>query len=279
LIYSKVINGWIDPIIKLEQALESNSTKDENIFKYKDDDIINELFETAKRLLRGEMENNEISLKNFKILSNQKEKQKEIDKNIYKKNLIINKDIMNQLINKQQNTMNFSKYIKLNEYNTKCSSKKRNTNNKEILNEKNLISENNNKDAINKDSNNSKENEPYKKLFKISQYLNYYINKISPNKILISKKDKDSYLDESEMFGIMTKNSKNINNFIKNSKTLKKGNLKSDYESINENKENVYINMLDEQSMNYLWYMGAKNENNLSFNYHINDNYDELFLE
>jgi hypothetical protein len=97
--------------------------------------------------------------------------------------------------------MNFSKYIKLNEYNTKCSSKKRNTNNKEILNEKNLISENNNKDAINKDSNNSKENEPYKKLFKISQYLNYYINKISPNKILISKKDKDSYLDESEMFG------------------------------------------------------------------------------
>ena len=279
LIYSKVINGWIDPIIKLEQALESNSTKDENIFKYKDDDIINELFETAKRLLRGEMENNEISLKNFKILSNQKEKQKEIDKNIYKKNLIINKDIMNQLINKQQNTMNFSKYIKLNEYNIRYSSEKRNTNNKEILNEKNLISENNNKDAINKDSNNSKENEPYKKLFKISQYLNYYINKISPNKILISKKDKDSYLDESEMFGIMTKNSKNINNFIKNSKTLKKGNLKSDYESINENKENVYINMLDEQSMNYLWYMGAKNENNLSFNYHINDNYDELFLE
>ena len=186
---------------------------------------------------------------------------------------------MNQLINKQQNKMNFSKYIKLNEYNIRYSSEKRNTNNKEILNEKNLISENNNKDAINKDSNNSKENEPYKKLFKISQYLNYYINKISPNKILISKKDKDSYLDESEMFGIMTKNSKNINNFIKNSKTLKKGNLKSDYESINENKENVYINMLDEQSMNYLWYMGAKNENNLSFNYHINDNYDELFLE
>ena len=98
LIYSKVINVWIEPIIKLEEALESNSIKDENIFKYKDDDIINELFETSKRLLRGEMESNEINLQKFKILSNQKEKQKEIDKNIYKKNLIINKDIMNQLI-------------------------------------------------------------------------------------------------------------------------------------------------------------------------------------
>ena len=185
---------------------------------------------------------------------------------------------MNQLINKQQNKMNFSKYIKLNEYNIRYSSEKRNTNNKEILNEKNLISENNNKDAINKDSNNSKENEPYIKLFKISQYLNYYINKISPNKILISKKDKDTYLDENEVSGKMSKNSKNINN-LKNSIILKKGNLKSDYESINENKENVYINMLDEQSMNYLWYMRAKSENNISLNYHISDNYDELFLD
>ena len=51
----------------------------------------------------------------FNILNNQKDKDKIIDKNKYEKNLIINNDIVNQLINEQQNMMNFGDEIDIND--------------------------------------------------------------------------------------------------------------------------------------------------------------------
>ena len=52
---------------------------------------------TCKELLTGQIDNSENGLKNFNILG--KEKDSKIDKNIYKKNLIINNEIMQELIN------------------------------------------------------------------------------------------------------------------------------------------------------------------------------------
>ena len=60
--------------------------------------------------------NNENGLKNFNIL--RKDKDKKIDKNIYKKNLIINNEIMEELINKQQSMLDFSNNLKVNEPNS-----------------------------------------------------------------------------------------------------------------------------------------------------------------
>ena len=117
LIYSKIINDLTEPILNLQEAIESSKISNENIFKYKNDDIINELFCTCKELLNGQIDNNEKGLKDFNILSIPKDKQKAIDENIYKKNLIINNDIMNDLINQQQTMMDFSKNIQLNEPN------------------------------------------------------------------------------------------------------------------------------------------------------------------
>ena len=44
MIFFKVIKEWTEPITKLQEAVESNSIKDDNIFNYKYDDIINELY-------------------------------------------------------------------------------------------------------------------------------------------------------------------------------------------------------------------------------------------
>ena len=60
---------------------------------------------------------------------------------------------------------------------------------------------------------------------------------------------------------------------------LKSSIIRSDLLTNNENSENITINMLDEQNISYLWYMEAKKRNNKSFNYHISDNYKELFLD
>ncbi len=53
IIFFKVIDEWTRPIIKLQEAVESSNIKDESIFNYKYDDIINELFLTCKELLTG----------------------------------------------------------------------------------------------------------------------------------------------------------------------------------------------------------------------------------
>ena len=176
LIFNRVIKKWTNPIEKLQDAVESSSIIDDNIFKYEFDDIINELFGTCKELLSGQINNNDNGLKNFNILSQSKEKKVKIDKNIYKKNLIINNDIMNKLIDQQQNMMDFSNNIKLNELNNihntntinninenEKSSKKKKINNlnTDTNSEKNVLSfceiNNNNNNSNNKKSNQTSE--------------------------------------------------------------------------------------------------------------------------
>ena len=73
IIFFKVIDEWTRPIIKLQEAVESSNIKDESIFNYKYDDIINELFLTCKELLTGQIDNSENGLKNFNILGKEKD--------------------------------------------------------------------------------------------------------------------------------------------------------------------------------------------------------------
>ena len=184
IIFSKIINNWIQPIINLQEGIESNSIKDKNIFKYEHDDIINELFCTCKELLFGQINNTKNDLNNFNITENNKNRK--IDENRYKKNLIIDNDLMNQLINQQQNMMDFSKNILLNDPKNKFKNHKINKKSKLT---KNKLDEENIKNSSTQGEKNSKgisnnaikadknkkidnyNNEIYKKLFKIGEYI------------------------------------------------------------------------------------------------------------
>ena len=267
MIFFKVIKEWTEPITKLQEAVESSNIKDDNIFNYKYDDIINELFLTCKELLTGQIDNNnENGLKNFNIL--RKDKDKKIDKNIYKKNLIINNEIMEELINKQQSMLDFSNNLKVNEPNTIKSFVAKKTT-KSI--KKNFISiENENKNSENLKKNNQKnerekENEPYIKLFKIAEYLNYYRSKLETNNIIFIN---NNNFDESKMSKNVSKNTRSINSSFSNQ-------IKNKNEELNDNN---YINMLDEKNIAYLWYMETKKRYK-NFNYNISDDYKELFSE
>ena len=264
IIFFKIIDDLTEPITKLQDAVESNSIKDENIFKYKHDDIINELFLTCKELLSGQIDiNNENELKNFHI--SKKENENNIDKNIYKKNLIINNEIMEDLINKQQSMMDFSNNIKTNEFNSltdktisKKSQKKVNEANKKksirIDNNKNSVKEN-----IKTEKN--EDDKAYINLFKISEYLDYYRSKSeSHNNIYIDLENNEE-----------TKTSKIISKKDKSSSI-------SDQLGNDEINDNNYINMLDETDITYLWYMESKKKNK-TFNYNISNNCKELFTE
>ena len=123
IIYKRIIKQLIEPIKKLKEAIETSTIKDQNIFKYEFDDIINDLFLTCKELLTGQIDNNnkDFGHGNFNILSKSKDNQKDIDEKFYKKNLLINNEIINQLINEQLNMNDFSKNIKVNEELTKNS--------------------------------------------------------------------------------------------------------------------------------------------------------------
>ena len=256
---------------KLQEAVESNSIKDDNIFNYKYDDIINELFLTCKELLSGQIDNNnENGLKNFNILG--KDKESKIDKNIYKKNLIINNEIMEELISKQQSMMDFSNNVKVNEPNSLSSgttSKKKKYKKYQQIDEnlsthidssKKTEKERKERENILKNERN-KENEPYIKLFKISEYLNYYRSKLESNNIIYNEG-----IDESKMSKIISKNEKSINSSITN-------NLRND-----DTNEGYNINMLDEKNITYLWYMEAKKKFK-NFNYNISNDCKELFTE
>ena len=264
IIFFKIIDDLTEPITKLQDAVESNSIKDENIFKYKHDDIINELFLTCKELLSGQIDiNNENELKNFHI--SKKENENNIDKNIYKKNLIINNEIMEELINKQQSMMDFSNNIKTSEFNSltnktisKKSQKKVNEANKKksirIDNNKNSVKEN-----IKTEKN--EDDKAYINLFKISEYLDYYRSKSeSHNNIYIDLENNEE-----------TKTSKIISKKDKSSSI-------SDQLGNDEINDNNYINMLDETDITYLWYMESKKKNK-TFNYNISNNCKELFTE
>ena len=96
LIFCKVIKQITQPIFKLQEVIELNNIKDEKIFLYEYDDIINDLFITTKKLLKRQIDhrNNKKFLNQFIILRNNKENL--LDKSKYEKNLIINNDIMNE---------------------------------------------------------------------------------------------------------------------------------------------------------------------------------------
>ena len=289
LIFNQIIKDLIEPLLLLQYSVETSSLKDESIFNYEHDNIINELFGTCKELLNGQIDN-ENGLNNFNILSIPKDKDKNIDTNIYKKNFIINNEIMNELIDEQQNMMDYSKNIKLyepKEINEKSKYFKKTKSNNNIckngLSENNLIHimDRNSKDIVNKKTFNrnsiiknieNKDKEPYKKLFEIAEYLNYYRKKNYPNNIIII--GNNSNIDDSKKSKIKSKN----NSSTKKNISYKKINSKNDID-IHENMESIKINMLDEQNISYLWYMEAKKKNNNSFNYNVNYNFEELFNE
>ena len=264
IIFFKVIDEWTQPIIKLQEAVESNNIKDESIFYYKYDDIINELFLTCKELLTGQVDNSENGLKNFNILG--KEKDNKIDKNIYKKNIIINNEIMQELINKQQSMLDFSNNIKINEPNNINSDNPSiNFRNRKTLQSpdsttKNEENEKKNLEKIKAEK--KKENEPYINLYKIAEYLQYYRSKLDTNNIIFINNE----AEETEMSKINSKYTKSVNSTVSN-QTKKK------YDENND-----YINMLDEKNISYLWYMEAKKKYK-NFNYNISSDYRELFTE
>ena len=270
IIFFKVIKEWTEPITKLQEAVESSNIKDDSIFNYKYDDIINELFLTCKELLTGQIDNNkENELKNFNIL--QKNKDKKIDKNIYKKNLIINNEIMEELINKQQSMLDFSNNIEENEPNNiKGFMTKKTTKSikKNILSIENLNfnSDNNKKENQNNlKSEREKENEPYIKLFKIAEYLNYYRSKLDTNNIIFINNDN---FEEAKLSKNISKYTKSINSSFSNYSKNKN----------EEQNDNNFINMLDEKNISYLWYMETKKRYR-NFNYNVSNDYKELFTE
>jgi len=276
VIFCRVVDDWTMPITKLQEAVESNSIKDESIFIYKYDDIINELFITCKELLSGQINhnNNDNGINNFNILGTDNEKK--IDKNIFKKNLIINNEIMEELIEKQQRTMDFSNNVKLNDLNSidsKMFSPKNKNNKNTNDSEKNInVNIDNNKkienekeQKTNKKSQKNNENDIYIQLFKISEYLDYYRSKLDTNNIVYLNENGDDL--KTNHLATRT-NTKSMTSSITNTKK------KNDETNDNHN----YVNMMDEKNISYLWYMEAKKKNRC-FNYIINNDCEELFSD
>jgi len=118
-IYNKVIIQIISPINNLQQALLSNSIKDNKIFEYEYDEFINDFFLTCKELLTKQIDKSSkekvIDNLNHHLIS--KEKSKDSEENKYAKNLRLNNDILKNLMNQQKSLMDFSKYIETNENN------------------------------------------------------------------------------------------------------------------------------------------------------------------
>ena len=88
-----------EPIIKLKESIENKILNDENIFKYKDDDIINDFFSTCKELLKGELK---IKKKNLKEIENNFEIGNDGVNNIIINNKMIQAAISNDNINKNK---------------------------------------------------------------------------------------------------------------------------------------------------------------------------------
>ena len=268
LIFCKIIKQITEPIYKLQEAIELNNIKDESIFKYEYDDTINDLFITCKELLTRQIDtrNDNKYSNQFNIL--RKDKENLVDKSKYEKNLIINNDIMNQLINEQQNMMDLSGNIdtndelngdlEFNEMDSNRINKNKEINNKEenykgsnIDNTTNKIQHSVNQNKINEDKN----RESYISLFKLGEYLYYYRCKNEEDLVNIKQ-------DQAE-------ESSNINNSKKFMKKISK--------KMTEEDENSKINIFKDKDITYMWYMEAKKKKNKSFNYQISDNYEELF--
>ena len=279
IIYCKVAKQITEPIYKLQEAIENNNIKDESVFVYEYDDIINELFITCKELLTGNIDtsNNMKYSGQFNILNNQKDKDKIIDKNKYEKNLIINNDIVNQLINEQQNMMNFGDEIDINDddyinnekderdTHRRKTSNSRMTNNKDIENKDNLK-----QSKIEEDKEKGKSS--YKSLFKLAQYLYYYRCKVEGSVINININNTNTD-DKNSNVSKLNNNPKS-----KNERRIKKSPSRSKPSEKNDEK-NISINVLPDKDLTYLWYMEMKKKNNRSFNYELSDDYEELFMD
>ena len=271
LIFYKVIKQITEPIYKLQEAIEANNVKDENVFKYEYDDIINELFITCKELITRQIDtrNNTKYSKQFNILNSGNDKNSVIDKSKYEKNLIINNDIMNELINEQQNMNDLSENIDTNteldddlvdkeekhanlekEENKQKDDKNINDNNDKF---KNIVNQNKIEEENDKES--------YKSLFRLAEYLYYYRCKNEDNIITVNT----AITDESKK-----------SNKMKMNKVKKKI---SKIQSIYEVEENISINMFKDKDITYLWYMEMKKRKNKSFNYQVSDDYEELFMD
>ena len=172
---------------------------------------------------------------------------------------------MNKLINEQKNLMDFSKYIEVNENNILENNGGENSDNSLLNNKK--MNDNNNKLGNNiqneisfnfqKEEKKKENTEYFKKLFQISEYL-------------------DFFLKENKQKDIKIKDNSNQINFSNNKKNMKK----FDSKLINkDNQKNLSINIFSKNDMIYLWYMEAKERNNISLDYKIGKNYDELFID
>jgi hypothetical protein len=289
IIYNKVIIQLISPIKNLQQTLLSNSIKENNIFEYEYDEFINDLFLTCKELLTRQIDKSsrEKIIDNLKPDLISKEKIKDSEENKYAKNLRINNEIMNKLINQQKSLMDFSKYIETNENN--YLENYLDKNNKSSLSIKKVsldnISDNNNKvkfDNIIQNKNSfkfekeekEKENrESFKKLFQISEYFYYFLDNNKKNIINISDNEINSEIKINAKNEKSSK--KNLEQVNSNyHKTIKKSN------SLNkDNSKSFNINMIDKIDITYLWYMEAKKKENKSLNYKMGNQYEELFKD
>ena len=271
LIFYKVIKQITEPIYKLQEAIEANNVKDENVFKYEYDDIINELFITCKELITRQIDtrNNTKYSKQFNILNSGNDKNNVIDKSKYEKNLIINNDIMNELINEQQNMNDLSENIDTNtELDEDLVDKEEKHGNleKEENKQKDDKNINDNSDKFKNIVNQNKieeenDKESYKSLFRLAEYLYYYRCKNEDNIITVNT----AITDESKK-----------SNKMKMNKVKKKI---SKIQSIYEVEENISINMFKDKDITYLWYMEMKKRKNKSFNYQVSDDYEELFMD
>ena len=287
IIYCKVAKQITEPIYKLQEAIETSNLKDESVFKYEYDDIINELFITCKELLTGQIDpsNNLKYSGQFNILNNKDDKDNVVDKSKYEKNLIINNEIVNQLINEQQNMMNFGNEIDINADSTindinndiieeeieERNDKRKNSNFSRAVNNNEDKENQENIDDINKQNKIQEEEDrdkrSYKSLFKLAQYLYYYRCKVEENNITINiNSNSDDKKSNISKF-------KNQGNNQKHKKSLSKGG------AIDKNEENITINVLKGKDLTYLWYMEMKKKNNKSFNYELSDDYEELFMD
>ena len=295
IIYCKISKQITEPIHKLQDAIENSNLKDESVFKYEYDDIINELFITCKELLTGQIDTNN-SLKysgKFNILNKQNDKDIKIDKNKYQKNLIINNGIINDLINEQQNMMNFKKEIDINDesiinediceneevvdYHHK---KLKKSKSKTIENNNNTINEENqdNNDSIKQNKNqeeDEKDKKSYKSMFRLAQYLYYYRCKVEEKNISINNSNID---DKKSSISKISKlnNNQNPNSIRANQKHKKSLQKSGNYD---KNEENIAINVLNGKDITYLWYMEMKQKKNKSFNYELSDDLEELFID
>ena len=170
-IYNKVIIQLISPIKNLQQILLSNSIKEKNTFEYEYDEFINDLFLTCKELLTKQIDKSSkekvIDNMNHGLIS--KEKIKDSEENKYTKNLRINNDIMNKLIDQQKSLMDFSKYIEINENNYLDNYLDNNKDNNIKDNFDNNI-QNKNSFKFEKEEKEKENRESFKKLFQISEY-------------------------------------------------------------------------------------------------------------